>query len=48
VFAIVAGVQVMRQMIALSALADTDPETLIDLLGPVIQQLIDGPASATV
>ena len=41
VFAIVAGVQVMRQMIGLDALIDAEP--LVVLLGPVLQQLIDPP-----
>lgn len=35
VFAHVAGIQVMRQMIGRSVLADADPATLIELLGPV-------------
>jgi AcrR family transcriptional regulator len=46
VFALVAGIQVMRQMIGLSALADADPATLVELLGPVLQQLIDDPVRA--
>ena len=45
VFAVVAGLQVMRQMIGLSALADADPEKLVGLLGPVLQQLDRGPAA---
>lgn len=44
VFAVVAGLQVMRQMIGLSALTEVDPEKMVALLGPVIQYLIDGPA----
>jgi len=39
---IVAGIQVMRQMIGLAALADADPEVLVKLLGALFQQLIDG------
>ena len=42
VLAIVAGVQMMRQMLGLSALADAKPEHLARLLGPVFQQLVDG------
>ena len=33
VFAIVAGVQVMRQMIGLTALADADPDQLVTFAG---------------
>lgn len=44
VLALVAGVQVMRQMIALPALAESDPETLVRLLEPLFQLLIDGHA----
>jgi hypothetical protein len=43
VFAIVAGVQVMRQMIGLTALADADPDQLVTLLAPVFQHLVDAP-----
>jgi AcrR family transcriptional regulator len=42
ILAIVAGVQVMRQMIALPTLAHADPETLVRILAPVFQGLIDG------
>lgn len=42
VLAIVAGFQVMRQMIGLSALAKAKPADLIRLLAPVFQQIIDG------
>lgn len=42
VLSLVAGVQVMRQMIGLSALADAKPEALAKILGPLFQQLIDG------
>jgi AcrR family transcriptional regulator len=42
--ALVAGVQVMRQMIGLSALADCPPALLVKILTPAFQQLIDGPA----
>ena len=42
VLALVAGVQVMRQMIGLSALADAKPEVLVTLLAPLFQQLVDG------
>lgn len=40
--ALVAGLQVMRQMIALPALAKAKPETLLELLEPLFQQLVDG------
>jgi AcrR family transcriptional regulator len=43
ILSLIAGVQFMRQMIGLSALAKTSPETLLELLAPVIQQLVDGP-----
>ena len=42
VLSLIAGFQVMRQMIGLSALADTDPDTLAKLLAPVFQQLVKG------
>jgi len=41
VLAIVAGVQVMRQMIGLPALAKADPDTLIKLLAPIFQHLVE-------
>ncbi len=43
VFALVAGFQVMRQMIGLSALADADPEELVKLLEPLFALLVDQP-----
>lgn len=42
VLSLVAGVQVMRQMIGLSALADAKPAALIRILAPIFQQLVDG------
>jgi len=39
--AIVAGFQVMRQMIGLSALAEARPVALVKLLAPLFQQLVD-------
>jgi AcrR family transcriptional regulator len=42
VLSLIAGFQVMRQMIGLSALADTEPEALVKLLAPVFQQLVKG------
>jgi hypothetical protein len=39
VLAIVAGFQVMRQMIGLSALANAEPAALIRILAPVFEQL---------
>jgi AcrR family transcriptional regulator len=44
VLAMVAGVQVMRQMIGLSALTKTKPEVLVKILAPLFQQLVE-PAS---
>jgi AcrR family transcriptional regulator len=38
---IVAGVQMMRQMIGLSPLTDAKPDVLARLLAPIFQQLID-------
>jgi AcrR family transcriptional regulator len=40
VFALVAGVQVMRQIIALPALADADSDLLVNLLMPLFQRLV--------
>jgi AcrR family transcriptional regulator len=40
VLSLVAGVQVMRQMIELSALANVDPAVLRTILAPLFQQLI--------
>jgi Tetracyclin repressor-like, C-terminal domain len=42
VLSLIAGFQVMRQMIGLSALAEAEPETLVRILGPLFQQLIEG------
>lgn len=42
VLAMVAGFQVMRQVIGISALTRTKPEALVKLLGPLFQRLIDG------
>jgi hypothetical protein len=42
ILSLIAGVQVMRQMIGLSALAEADPAALIKLLAPVFQQFVDG------
>jgi AcrR family transcriptional regulator len=39
---LVAGFQVMRQMIALPALAEASPKTLVKILGPLFQQLMQG------
>ena len=39
-FALVAGFQVMRQVLALPALADADPNTLVDLLAPLFEALV--------
>ena len=45
--AFVAGVQIMRQMIGLSALATCPPAVLTDLLAPVFQQLWVGQGRST-
>ena len=40
VLSLIAGLQVMRQMISLSALAKAEPKALVKILGPVFQQLV--------
>jgi AcrR family transcriptional regulator len=40
VLAIVAGVQIMRQMIGLSPLAKAEPKSLVKVLAPILQELI--------
>lgn len=40
---LVAGIQVMRQMIGLTALANADPAVLRTILAPMFRRLIDGP-----
>ncbi len=42
VLSLIAGFQIMRQMIGLSPLAEADPKALEKILGPVFQQLIEG------
>ena len=42
VLSLIAGFQVMRQMIGLPALAKAKSDVLVNILGPVFQQLIDG------
>jgi AcrR family transcriptional regulator len=42
VLSLIAGFQVMRQMIGLSALAETEPKALVKLLAPMFQQLVEG------
>jgi AcrR family transcriptional regulator len=42
ILALVAGLQVMRQVMALPALAKADPADLIRILAPVLQLLVDG------
>lgn len=42
---IVAGIQMMRQMIGLSALADAKPKDLVRILAPLFQQLLNGASS---
>ena len=46
ILAMVAGIQVMRQMIGLKALADAEPADLAAILTPLFQQLIDGKSPA--
>jgi hypothetical protein len=41
----VADFQVMRQMIGLSALAEADPQALVQVLTPLFQRLVDGDGS---
>jgi AcrR family transcriptional regulator len=41
ILSLIAGVQVMRQMIGLSALAKTNHKVLVKIVGRVFQQLID-------
>lgn len=43
ILSLVAGVQIMRQMIGLETLAKADPEALIGLLEPVLAALINPP-----
>lgn len=43
VLSLVAGFQVMRQMIGLSALAEAERSDLIKVLAPLFKQLIEGP-----
>lgn len=42
VLSLIAGFQVMRQMIGLSALARAEPKALVKTLAPLFQQLIEG------
>jgi AcrR family transcriptional regulator len=42
VLSLIAGFQVMRQMIGLPALAKAKPDVLVNILGPVFEELIDG------
>lgn len=46
ILSLVAGVQIMRQMIGLDALSKADPATLTRLLEPVIDALIKGTPAA--
>jgi AcrR family transcriptional regulator len=45
ILSLVAGFQVMRQMIGLSALAAGEPGALLQLLAPLFQQLVDRPST---
>jgi AcrR family transcriptional regulator len=42
VLSLVAGIQIMRQVIGLSALTRAKPKVLAKILGPLFQQLVDG------
>jgi AcrR family transcriptional regulator len=42
VLSLVAGFQIMRQMIGISPLTEVDPKALVKILGPVFDQLIKG------
>jgi AcrR family transcriptional regulator len=42
VLSLIAGVQVMRQMIGLTALARAEPKVLAKILGPLFRQLVEG------
>jgi hypothetical protein len=42
---VVAGFQIMRQMIGLSPLTEADPKALVKILGPVFEPLIKGERS---
>lgn len=42
ILSLIAGVQLMRQMIGLTPLAKTSPATLQKILAPAIQHLVDG------
>src|SRR6266851_4361544 len=42
VLSLIAGFQVMRQMIGLSALGEAEPKELVKILAPVFQQLVEG------
>ncbi|OWJ67073.1 TetR family transcriptional regulator [Inquilinus limosus] len=44
ILAFVAGVQIMRQVIGLPALAEAEPEELARLMAPLLQRLVDGAA----
>jgi AcrR family transcriptional regulator len=46
ILSLVTGVQVMRQMMALPAMAKANPKTLTDLLVPLFRHLVNGNANA--
>jgi hypothetical protein len=46
VLSLVAGFQVMRQMVALSALSKSKPEALVKILAPLFELLILGQGAA--
>lgn len=41
-FALIAGFQLMRQTIGLTALVEGEPDDLVRILGPLFQQLVEG------
>jgi AcrR family transcriptional regulator len=45
VLSLIAGFQIMRQIIGLSPLTEADPKALVKILGPVFEQLIKGERS---
>lgn len=47
ILSVIAGFQLMRQMIGLSTLAEADAEDLVKLVTPLFRQLVDGDPSGT-
>jgi len=42
ILALIAGLQMMRQVLELPALAKAEPQTLVDVLGPIFERLLAG------